>query len=97
MYIASTAAESAILANYIAARQLHQLATANTDPVRAAYSKQLRSNPPQSPFTRSDLADRKAAMERGCDYLWEQVLIYSAQALALGLITWDEYKQATRH
>ena len=44
MYIATTAAEAAILANYISARQLYQLAKAN---------------------------------------------------LALGLITWEEYKTAT--
>lgn len=95
MYIATTAAEATILANYISARQLYQLAKANTAPVQAAVHKQFRSNPSRSPFSADDLQDRLTAMDCGVSQLFRNMHLYAAQALALGLITWDEYKAAT--
>jgi len=61
MYIATTAAEAAILANYISARQLYQLAKANLAPVQAAVHKQFRAN--SLAHNCNDLRDRLAAMD----------------------------------
>lgn len=95
MYIATTAAEAAILANYISARQLYQLAKANLAPVQSAVHKQFRANPNTSAFSRNDLRDRLAAMDGGVTGLYRSMCSYGMQALALGLITWEEYKTAT--
>ena len=93
MYIATTAAEAAILANYISARQLYQLAKANLAPLQAAVHKQFRANSPA--HNCNDLRDRLAAMDGGVTGLYRTMCNYGMQALALGLITWEEYKTAT--
>ena len=93
MYIATTAAEAAILANYISARQLYQLAKANLAPVQAAVHKQFRAN--SLAHNCNDLRDRLAAMDGGVTGLYRTMCNYGMQALALGLITWEEYKTAT--
>lgn len=93
MYIATTAAEAAILANYISARQLYQLAKANRAPVQAAVHKQFRAN--SLAHNCNDLRDRLAAMDGGVTGLYRTMCNYGMQALALGLITWEEYKTAT--
>lgn len=95
MYIATTAAEAAILANYISARQLSQLAKANLAPVQAAAHKQYRANSFQSAHSCNDLRERLAAMDGGVTGLYRTMCNYGMQALALGLITWEEYKTAT--
>ena len=95
MYIATTAAEAAILANYISARQLYQLAKANLAPVQAAAHKQYRANSLQYAHNCNDLRDRLAAMDGGVTGLYRTMCNYGMQALALGLITWEEYKTAT--
>lgn len=89
-----TAAVAAVAAEYLAARQLYSQTHAQLAPVRAAYSQQLRSHPDKCPPR--DLGSQLDAMEHGAELLRRQLADSASKALALGLISWDEYKAATR-
>lgn len=89
-----TAAAAAVAAEYLAARQLYRQTRTQLAPVRASYSQQLRSHPDKYPP--HDLGSQLDAMERGAELLRRQLADSAAKALALGLISWDEYKAATQ-
>lgn len=90
----TTAAAAAVAAEYLAALELYEQTRTQLAPVRAEYSQQLRDNPDKYPP--HDLASQLDAMEHGAELLRRRLVDSAAKALALNLITWAEYKEATQ-
>lgn len=95
MYNTPTAATAAALADYLRTKQLRALAYANYSALASIVSARIRQNPNYHPLTASDDTTRQYdATLKGYNLIDAEFKAAAAKALAVGVISWDEYKQA---
>lgn len=95
MFYAPTAATAAALADYVRTKQLRALAYANYSALASIISRRVRQNPNYHPATASDDTTRQYdALQEGYNLIDAEFKAAAAKALAVGVISWDEYKLA---